>query len=95
MNQISFPMYAISLPKNQLSLTGLEIVITASSILSHEVIDLSYNAKLMSLGNGHIFKLLNDNPSVKKLILKGCIAQMGNEEKLFENFTSSMCLREL
>ena len=43
MNQISYPMHAIGLPKNQLSIIGLEYTINASSRLYHEVIDFSVN----------------------------------------------------
>ena len=35
MNQISYPMFMIGLPKNQLSLIGLEYVINAAGTLCH------------------------------------------------------------
>jgi len=80
MNQISYPMHAIGLPKNQLSIIGLEYTINASSRLYHEVIDFSFNAKMMSIGGSKIFALANANPSLKKLTLKGCYVLLGQED---------------
>jgi hypothetical protein len=77
MNQISYPMHTIGLPKNQLSLLGLEQVVNAANTLYHEVIDCSFNAKLISISGSKIFALTNANPSVKKLTLKGCYVLLG------------------
>jgi hypothetical protein len=55
MNQISYPMHTIGLPKNSLSLLGLEHVINAANTLYHEVIDCSYNSKLISVSGSKIF----------------------------------------
>lgn len=79
MNQISYPMYMIGLPKNQLSLQGLQYVINAAGTLYHEVIDFSYNSKLINISGPKIFKLTNSNPSLKKLTLKGCYVLLGEE----------------
>ena len=79
MNQISYPMHTIGLPKNQLSILGLEYVINAASTLYHEVIDFSYNAKLISISGSKIFNLANSNPSIKKVMLKGCYVMLGEE----------------
>ncbi len=80
MNQISYPMHTIGLPKNQLSLIGLEHVVNAANTLYHEAIDLSYNSKLISISGSKIFSLTNSNPSVKKLIMKGCYVLLGEED---------------
>lgn len=77
MNQISYPMHTIGLPKNQLSIMGLQHVINAASTLYHEVIDLSYNSRLVSISGTKVFSLTNANPSVKKLIIKGCYVLLG------------------
>jgi hypothetical protein len=94
MNQISYPMYMIGLPKNQLSLLGLEHVINAAGTLSHESIDFSYNAKLISISGNKLFTMTNANPSLKKLTLKGCYVALGEEGEFFEGLASNMCLKE-
>lgn len=94
MKQISYPMYMIGLPKNQLSLIGLEDVINAASTLYHEIIDLSYNSKLINISGPKIFTLTNANPSIKKLTLKGCYVLLGEESEFFQGLASNMCLKE-
>lgn len=93
MNQISYPMHTIALPKNQLSLMGLEAVINAASTLYHEVIDCSYNTKLISISGSKIFAWTNANPSVKKLTLKGCYVLLGEEDEFFQGLSNNMCLQ--
>lgn len=82
----------IGFPRNNLSLTSLEQCIEAASNLYHEEIDFSYNKRLMSLGDGRIFSLLNNNPSIKKLLVKGSYVQDGEEDRFFEAFTNNLCL---
>ena len=94
MNQISYPMHMIGLPKNQLSLIGLEYVINAAGTLCQSIIDFSYNSKLISISGPKIFGLTNANPSLKKLILKGCYVSLGEEGEFFEGLASNMCLKE-
>jgi hypothetical protein len=94
MNQISYPMHTIGLPKNSLSLLGLEHVINAANTLYHEVIDCSYNSKLISVSGSKIFSLTNANPSVKKLTLKGCYVLLGEEDEFFQGLSNNMCLHE-
>ncbi len=94
MNQISYPMYMVGLPKNQLSLIGLEYVISAAGTLYHEVIDFSYNSKLISISGPKIFTLTNANPSLKKLTLKGCYVLLGEENEFFQGLAANMCLKE-
>jgi hypothetical protein len=94
MNQISYPMYMVGLPKNQLSLIGLEYVINAAGTLYHEVIDFSYNSKLISISGPKIFTLTNANPSLKKLTLKGCYVLLGEENEFFQGLAANMCLKE-
>lgn len=65
-------MYMLGFPNNCLSVKGLEDCIQAASNLYHEVIDYSYNSKLTSIGQGKLFNSVNNNPSIKKLVLKGC-----------------------
>lgn len=93
MNQISYPMHTIGLPKNSLSLLGLEHVINAANTLYHEVIDCSYNSKLISVSGSKIFSLTNANPSVKKLTLKGCYVLLGEEDEFFQGLSNNMCLQ--
>lgn len=93
MNQISYPMHTIGLPKNQLSIMGLELMINAASTLYHEVIDCSFNSKLISISGPKIFTLTNANPSVKKLILKGCYVLLGEEDEFFQGLSNNMCLQ--
>ena len=52
-------MHTIGLPKNYLSLLGLEKVINAANTLYHEVIDCSYNSKLVSVSGIKLFSLAN------------------------------------
>lgn len=94
MNQISYPMHMIGLPKNQLSILGLEYVINAASTLYHEVIDFSYNSKLISISGPKVFTLTNSNPSLKKLTLKGCYVLLGEEGEFFQGLASNMCLKQ-
>lgn len=94
MKQISYPMHTIGLPKNQLSLMGLEHVLNAAGTLYHEVIDFSYNAKMISISGPKIFTLANANPSVKKITLRGCYILLGEEDEFFQGLSNNMCLQE-
>ena len=87
-------MFMIGLPKNQLSLIGLEYVINAAGTLCHQTIDFSYNSKLISISGPKIFTMTNANPSLKKLTLKGCYVSLGEESEFFEGLASNMCLKE-
>jgi hypothetical protein len=93
MKQISYPMHMIGLPKNQLSILGLEYVINAAGTLYHETIDFSYNSKLISISGTKIFTLTNANPSLKKVTLKGCYVLLGEESEFFQGLSSNMCLK--
>jgi len=93
MSQISYPMHAIGVPKNNLSLIGLSFVINAASTLYHEVVDFSHNSKLVSISGAQVFKWTDANPSVKKLIIKGCYVLYGEEDEFFQGLSNNMCLQ--
>jgi hypothetical protein len=38
--------------------------------------------------------MLNNNPSIKKLVVKGSYVQDGEEDRFFEAFTNNLCLSE-
>lgn len=77
LTQLSYPMYMLGFPNNCLSVESLDNCIQSASNLYQEVIDYSYNSKLTSIGQGKIFNSINTNPSIKKLILKGCYVLEG------------------
>lgn len=39
--------------------------------------------------------MINTNPSIKRLVLKGCYVLEGEAEEFFEGLTNNMCLAEL
>ena len=83
LTQISYPMYELGFPSNNLGLAALEGCIEAASSLYQEVVDFSYNTRLQAIGSGRLFHLINTNPSVKRLVLKGAYVQEGEEEEFF------------
>jgi len=42
-----------------------------------------------------LFNIINTNPSIKKLIMKGCYVLEGEAEDFFEGLTNNLCLAEL
>lgn len=48
-NQLNYPLYLLGFPKNELSKIGLYTLIEAGGSLYHEVIDVSYNNKLVGI----------------------------------------------
>ena len=91
-NQVSYPMHTLAFPKNHISLLGLEHILNAAGTLYHEVIDCSYNSKLISISGPKIFTWANSNPSVKKISLRGCYVLLGEEDEFFLGLSNNMCL---
>ena len=77
LNYISYPFYAVGFPRNKLSHESLFYAIDKSSDLYNEILDFSFNEKIVSIGGSKILNLLNNNPTLKKLYLKGCYIAEG------------------
>jgi len=78
LSNISYPMHTLGFPQNDLSIKSLEHTIYKSSDFFNEILDFSYNKKLLTIGDERILNLINNNPTIKKLHLKGC--QIANGE---------------
>ena len=89
---ISYPMHTLGFPENDLSIKSLEYTIQKSSDFYNEVIDFSYNKKLLTIGDERIFNLINNNPTVKKLILKGCQISNREQDIFLDALSSNLCL---
>ena len=85
----------VGFPKNKLSHESLLHSIEKSSDLCNEILDFSFNEKIVSIGGSKILNLLNNNPTIKKLYLKGCYIAEGQEKEFFEFLKSNLTLLEL
>lgn len=65
-------MHWIAMPHNNLSQKALEHAILKSSDFYNEVIDFSYNKKLLTISGVNVINMINNNPTIKKLYLRGC-----------------------
>ena len=92
---INFPMYSIGFPNNDLSVKALNYAIEKSSDLYNQVLDFSYNTKLTTISGGKSLNMINNNPSIKKLILRGCEVSPDDQEAFFDALSSNLCLSEL
>ena len=92
---ISFPMYSLGFPYNDLSVTALNFAIEKSSDLYNEVLDFSHNTKLTAIGGSKTMNLINNNPSIKKLYLRGCEVLADDQETFFDSLSSNLVISEL
>jgi|688.fasta_scaffold398019_1 hypothetical protein len=56
---------------------------------------MSYNKKLLTINGSKILNLLNSNPSIKKLNLKGCQVSNEDQDIFFDALSSNLALEEL
>ena len=92
---ISYPMYSLGFPYNDLSVSSLNYSIEKSSDLYNEVLDFSYNTKLTEIGGSKTLNFINNNPSINKLILRGCEVAVDDQDTFFDALSSNLCLSEL
>lgn len=88
-------MYLIGFPHNDLSSKALEHSIYKCSDFQNEILDFSYNSKLLTISGSKIINLTNNNPSVKKIYLKGCQIANGEQDIFFDALSSNMVIDEI
>lgn len=92
LNNLSFPIHMFGFPQNNLSVESLYYSIKKSSDFLTEIIDLSYNTKLTTLVGAKSINILNNHPSIKKLILKGCAISNEDPDVFFDALSSNIAL---
>lgn len=88
-------MHTIGFPQNDLSTKALEHAIVKSSDFQNEVLDFSYNSKLLTISGSKVLNLINSNPTVKKVYIKGCQIANGEQDIFFDALSSNLVLEEI
>lgn len=88
-------MNTIGFPQNDLTVKALQHAIIKSSDFKNEILDFSYNTKLLTINGSKTLNLINSNPTVKKLYLKGCQIANGDQDIFFDALSSNLALEEL
>jgi hypothetical protein len=68
------------------------MTIKKSSDFHNEVIDFSHNKKLLTISGRKILDLTNNNPTVKKIFLRGCQIVDGDQDIFFDSLSSNLVL---
>jgi hypothetical protein len=95
LENISFPVSMIGFPKNNLTQRALENTIEKSSDLQIEIIDFSYNKGMAHTKGAHMLNIINNNPAIKKLYLRGCQVPENELNQFFDALSSNLCLDEI
>ena len=82
----------VGFPRNKLSYESLFYGIEKSSDLCFEILDFSFNEKIVSIGGSKMLNLLNNNPTLKKVYLKGAYIAEGEEKDFFQSLKSNLTL---
>lgn len=88
-------MHTIGFPQNELTVKSLEHAVYKSSDFHNEVLDFSHNKKLLTISGSKILNLVNSNPTIKKIRLKGCQIANGEQDIFFDALSSNLVLEEL